>query len=143
MGLSKLHRAWYTKIEIYFHENRFEKSDNELALYLKKEGKVDILVICLYVDDMIYFESSEHLLIDFKFFMMQKFGMTYLDFLQYFLRLEVKRGLDEIFIIQHKYTINILNKFNMLSCNKASTILNSNEKLQYKDDTRKDDATYF
>ena len=36
-GLKQAPRAWYSKIDIYFLQNGFERSENEPTLYLKKE----------------------------------------------------------------------------------------------------------
>lgn len=90
MGLSKLREHGIVKLMLIFCKDGFERSDNESILYLKKEGKVDFLVVCFYVDNMIYFGSNEHLLAHIKSFMMKKFDLTYLGLLQYFLELEVK-----------------------------------------------------
>lgn len=64
------------------------RSENEPTLYLKKEGS-DFLMICLYVDDIIYMGSSSALINKFKAGMMKMFEMTDLGKLHYFLGLEV------------------------------------------------------
>lgn len=124
---------------VFFHENGFERSGNEPTIYLKKEGKIDFLFICLYVDYMLYFGSNEHLLANFKSTMMKKFEMTNLELLQYFLGLEVQQIVDGILISPQKYVIDMLN---MLKGNTTSTLMKVNEKLQVKDGT-KGDTTYF
>ena len=51
-GLKKAPRVWYTMIDSYLLENRFEKCEGEPTLYIKeKDGK--ILIVVLYVDDVI------------------------------------------------------------------------------------------
>lgn len=75
-GLKQAPRAWYSKIDSYFLDNGFERSKNEPTLYLKKQGKNDILIICLYVDDMIYMGSSSALVDEFKICMKKKFEMS-------------------------------------------------------------------
>ena len=40
---------------------------------MKKKGDVDFLVVCLYVDDMIYMGSSKLIIAEFKFSMIRKF----------------------------------------------------------------------
>lgn len=57
-GLRQASRAWYTKIDSFFRQNQFERSENEPTLYVKKEGLNGFIVLCLYVDDIIYFSSS-------------------------------------------------------------------------------------
>ena len=51
-------------------------------------------MVCLYVDDIIYMGSSNSLVIEFKKCMMNKFEMSDLGLLHYFLGLEVKQGSD-------------------------------------------------
>ena len=41
------------RLHSYLCENLFQRSDTELTLYIKKKEN-DILVICIYVDDIIY-----------------------------------------------------------------------------------------
>ena len=52
-GLKQAPRAWYSRIDSDLINNGFNRSSNEPTLYVKTEqGK--ILMVCLYVDDMIY-----------------------------------------------------------------------------------------
>ena len=51
-------RAWYSKIDEYFIHQGFQKSENEPTLYKKIQGKLEMLLVCLYVDDIIYMGSS-------------------------------------------------------------------------------------
>ena len=87
-GLKQAPRAWYSKINYYFLQNEFKRSNNEPTLYLKKEGEHNILMVCLYVDDIIYMGSSNSLVTEFKKCMMNKFEMLDLGLLHYFLGLE-------------------------------------------------------
>lgn len=63
--LKQVPRVWYFKIDSYFQENGFERSNYEPTLYIKSEGE-DFLVVCFYVDDMIYIGSNEFLLLNLK-----------------------------------------------------------------------------
>lgn len=38
-GLKQTLRIWYNRLHLYLSENKFEMSENELTLYIKKEGK--------------------------------------------------------------------------------------------------------
>ena len=142
-GLKQAPRAWYSKIDSYFHDNGFDRSKNEPNLYMKKQGKNDFLIICLYVDDMIYMGSSSYLINEFKACMKKKFEMTDLGDLQYFLGLEVKQLKDGIFVSQRKYAADLLKRFNTLNCKVATTLMNLNEKLQIDDGTEQANERYF
>ena len=82
-------RPWYSKIDSYFQESGFERNENEPTLYVRRQGNSDFLVMCLYVDDVIYMGSCESLIEEFKSCMMGKFDMLDLGLLHYFLGLEV------------------------------------------------------
>lgn len=62
----------------------------------------EILIVCLYVDDLIYTGNSVGLMEEFKSCMINEFEMTDLGLMSYFLGLEVKQR-DGIFISQEKY----------------------------------------
>ena len=79
----------------------FQRSENEPTLYVKKENNAN-LIICIYVDDIIYIGSSQYLINEFKLSMMSEFDMTDFSVLHYFLRLEVYQDDENIFISQKK-----------------------------------------
>ncbi|KAJ9542648.1 hypothetical protein OSB04_029154 [Centaurea solstitialis] len=141
-GLKQAPRAWYSKIDSYFLENGFERSKNEPTLYVKKRG-TDFLVLCLYVDDMIYMGSCESIVAEFKSSVMEKFEISDLGLLHYFLGLKVNQCVDGIFISQHKYAVDLLKRFNMLDCNPTSTPMNVNESLRANDGTDLASARFF
>ncbi|GKD84513.1 retrovirus-related pol polyprotein from transposon TNT 1-94, partial [Tanacetum coccineum] len=45
-GLKQAPRAWYSKIDSFFKENGFIKSENEPTVFVKKEGKDDFMMVC-------------------------------------------------------------------------------------------------
>ncbi|KAJ8771692.1 hypothetical protein K2173_026869 [Erythroxylum novogranatense] len=75
--------------------------------------------------------------------MMKKFEMSDLGLLHYFLSLEVKQGVDGIFISQKKYAMDLLKKFNMVNNKVAATLMNVNEKLCRDDGAKLENATYL
>lgn len=142
-GLKQAPRAWYSKLDAYFCQNKFEKSPNEPTLYLKRQGINETLIVCVYVDDIIYTGSSCSLVEEFKQSMMQNFEMSDLGLLHYFLGLEIKQSADGIFISQVNYAANLLKRFHMQNCKVSSTPLNVNEKLQVQDGSGNADITIF
>ena len=58
-GLKQAPRAWYDRLYSYFCENMFQRSENEPTLYIKKKKNAN-LIICIYVDDIIYMGSSQY-----------------------------------------------------------------------------------
>lgn len=141
-GLKQAPHAWYSKINSYFVQNGFERSESEPTLYLRKQGNNDLLVVCLYVDDIIYMGSSHSIVAEFKSSMMSRFEMTDLGLLHYFLGLEVKQGEGDVFVSQKKYALD-LKRFGLVNCKSAATPMNMNEKLQQKDGTGQANARSF
>lgn len=89
-GFKQAPRAWYSRINKNFVDHGFERSEREPTLYAKRCTNRDFIMVCLYVDDMIFAGTSKALIDEFKIQMMKEFEMTDLNFLKYFLGLEIK-----------------------------------------------------
>jgi hypothetical protein len=89
-------RAWYSRIDSYMIKNEFIRSTSEPTLYTKVNEQGQILIVCLYIDDLIY---TDNLSIDmFKSTMKKEFEMTNLGLMKYFLGIEVTQNDKDIFI---------------------------------------------
>ena len=91
------------------------------------------MLVCLYVDDILYMGSSLEMLEEFKVSMMKLFDMTDLGVLHYFLGLEVKQEAGKITVSQCKYARELLKRGGMSSSNGVPTPVNTNEELQLND----------
>ena len=67
--------------------------------------------------------------------------MKDLGIMHYFLGLEVWQFLDEIFLNQGKYTVEILKRFGMLDCKIINTLMLTNLKLLNHDSSERVDVT--
>ncbi|CAL1369879.1 unnamed protein product [Linum trigynum] len=94
-------------------------------------------MVCLYVDDLIYTGTSQHMIEEFTSAMIKEFEMTDLGLMKYFLGIQVKQSPGEIFISQEKYTEDMLKRFHMTTCKQISTAMALNEKLQRNDGAEK------
>jgi hypothetical protein len=97
-------------------------------LYVKHQGKVDLLIVALYVDDLILTRSSTKMIEEFKKYMVNKYDRNDMGLLHYFLRIEVYQDQEEVFISQKMYAGRILKKFRMLGCKPMATPHAVNEK---------------
>ncbi|XP_016706152.1 uncharacterized mitochondrial protein AtMg00810-like [Gossypium hirsutum] len=109
------------------------RSENEPTLHVKKEGKNDFNIVCLYVDDIIYTSSSNFLIDEFKSQMINGFEMSDMGLLHYFLGFKVHQAKNGIYISQRKYAKDLLSNFGTLNCKPTTTPMNINEKLQLED----------
>ncbi|KAJ0868636.1 putative RNA-directed DNA polymerase [Helianthus annuus] len=130
-GLKQAPRAWYSRIDGYLVQHGYKRSQNEPTLYVKRGASGDIIVVCLYVDDIVYASSSKKLLTEFKSKMISEFEMTDIGVLSYFLGLEVTQRSDGVFLSQQKYARDLLKRFGMDHCKVVSTPIN--DKLQADD----------
>ncbi|KAH9681306.1 hypothetical protein KPL71_026926 [Citrus sinensis] len=141
-GLKQAPRAWNSRIDRYFVKNGFDRSSSEPSLYVKKEG-TDFLIVCLYVDDLIYCGTSLKMVQEFKKSMLDEFEMTDLGLMKYFLGIQVKQPRGKIFFCQEKYVEDLLKKFHMFKCKPAPTPMGLNEKLKHDEKEEKADARIY
>lgn len=80
-----------------------------------------MLIVCLYIDDLIYTGNDGAIFEKFKQSMMLEFDMSDLGMMHYFIGIEVVQSATGIFISQKKYVRDILDKFQMKNCNSVST----------------------
>ena len=141
--LKKAPRAWYSKIDANLMAQGFERSQNEHTLYKKVHGDNCVLLVCLYVDDIVYLSSSQALIDEFKHDMHNTFEMKDLGLLNYFLGLQVTQSTDGVFITQKKYNEDMLKQYGMHQCKSEMTPVNSNERLRYNDSTGSTDVKSY
>ena len=101
-------RAWYNEIDTYFLKINFLKSKSEATLYVKKEHG-SIIIVCLYVDDLLFTGIDVKIMQNFKQDIMQAYEMSDLGLLNYFLGIEVSQVKEEIFVSQKNYSSKIQN----------------------------------
>jgi hypothetical protein len=142
-GLKQAPRAWNHRIDEYFLKNKFTKCPQEYALYMKVNKEGDVLLVCLYVDDLIFTGNSSSMINEFKKAMAREFEMTDIGLMAYYLGIEVKQGEDGIFISQEGYAKEVLKKFNMSNCKSVCTPVECGVKLSKHEDGEKVDPTLF
>nr|GEX02652.1 hypothetical protein [Tanacetum cinerariifolium] len=101
-GLHQAPRAWYETLSTYLLDNGFQRGKIDKTLFIKRH-KGDILLVQVYVDDIIFGSSRKELCNAFKRLMYEKFQMSFMGELTFFLGLQVKQKNDGIFISQDKY----------------------------------------
>jgi len=97
-GLKQAPRAWNKRIDSFLHATGFKKCASDNGLYVNTNDCGNLLILCLYVDDVIFTGSNLKMIGDFKHIMMKEFEMTDLGLMSYFLSIEVIQEDDGIFI---------------------------------------------
>nr|GEV48320.1 hypothetical protein [Tanacetum cinerariifolium] len=77
----------------------------------------------VYVDDIIFGSSNQQLCREFEAFVHEKFQMSAMGELNFFLGLQVQQKKDGIFLSQEKYVGDILKKFGYLDVRSANTLM--------------------
>ena len=120
-GLKQAPQAWYSRIESYFIKASCTKCPYEHSLFIKSDEKGKMLIVCLYVDDLIFTRNCTLMFDEFKKSMMNEFGMIDLAMMHYFLGIEIAQSDVGIFLSQKKYVRDILDIFQMHDCNSVNT----------------------
>nr|GEX69457.1 putative ribonuclease H-like domain-containing protein [Tanacetum cinerariifolium] len=88
-GLHQAPRAWYETLANYLLENGFQRRKIDQTLFIKRQ-KDDILLVQIYVDDIIFSSTNKDLCKAFEKLMKNKFQMSSMGELTFFLGLQVK-----------------------------------------------------
>ncbi|GJS07415.1 retrovirus-related pol polyprotein from transposon TNT 1-94 [Tanacetum coccineum] len=109
--------------------------------YTRHKG--NILVVQVYVDDIIFGSTKKELCFAFEKLMHEKFQMSYMGELTFFLGLQVKQKKDGIFISQDKYVEEILKKFRFTEVKTASTSMETQKPLLKDEDGEEVDVHLY
>nr|GEZ20970.1 hypothetical protein [Tanacetum cinerariifolium] len=127
-GLHQAPRAWYETLSTYLLDNGFHIGQIDKTLFIKRV-KGDILLVQVYVDDIIFGSTRKEMCTEFKKMMRNKFQISYMGELTFFLGLQVTQKDDRIFISQDKYVDKILKKFGVSTVKTASTPMETSKAL--------------
>nr|GEX42470.1 ribonuclease H-like domain, reverse transcriptase, RNA-dependent DNA polymerase [Tanacetum cinerariifolium] len=115
-GLRQAPRAWNIKLDNTLKSLDFMKCALEQAIYTKA-SKDSLLLVGVYVDDLIITGTPKKEINEFKAQMEEKFKMSDLGLLAYYLGIEVTQTKGDILIKQSAYTNKILKEAGMLKSN--------------------------
>ncbi|GKC27294.1 retrovirus-related pol polyprotein from transposon TNT 1-94 [Tanacetum coccineum] len=124
-GLKQAPKAWYETLSTFLIQNKFamERINNLLFIY---KSKGDVLLVQVYVDDIIFGSTSYKLYKQFEKLMTNKFEMSVMGELIYFLRLQIKQDGKGISICQEQYTRNLLKKYEISYYSLVKTMVSPN-----------------
>ncbi|GJW33712.1 uncharacterized mitochondrial protein-like protein [Tanacetum coccineum] len=101
------------------------------------------MLVQVYVDDIIFGSTKKELCFAFKKLMHEKFQMSSMGELTFFLGLQVKQKKDGIFISQDKYVAEILKKFGFTKVKTASTPMKTQKPLLKDEDGEEVDVYMY
>ncbi|GJU79318.1 putative ribonuclease H-like domain-containing protein [Tanacetum coccineum] len=141
-GLHQAPRAWYETLSTYLLDNGFQRGKIDKTLFIRRD-KGDILLVQVYVDDIIFGSTKKSLCNAFEKLMHEKFQMSSMGELTFFLGLQVKQKNDGIFISQDKYVAKILKKFGFTEVKTASTPMETQKPLLKDEDGEEVDVHMY
>ena len=109
-SLKQTSRAWYSKVDAYFVQQGFKRSENEYTSYVKSDGS---LMVSLYVNGVLVTGSDMQQILKFKLEMEKEFALLDLGLMKYFLGIEVWQSSHGIFLSQKKYALDLLKKYHL------------------------------
>ncbi|GKB13749.1 putative ribonuclease H-like domain-containing protein [Tanacetum coccineum] len=86
-------KAWYETLSTYLLDNGFKRGKIDMTLFIKRH-KDDILLVQVYVDDIIFGSTKRELYNAFEKLMHEKFQMSSMGELTFFLGLQVQQKKD-------------------------------------------------
>ncbi|GJY07708.1 retrovirus-related pol polyprotein from transposon TNT 1-94 [Tanacetum coccineum] len=119
-GLKQAPRAWYDELSNFLVSKGFSKGSIDPTMFITKKGD-DILLVQVYVDDIIFGSTNPKLSKKFEKLMHNKFEMSMMGELKFFLGIQINQSPCGIFINQAKYAQEILKKHGMTSCDSIGT----------------------
>jgi hypothetical protein len=127
-GLKQAQRAWYDCLRDFLISNAFKVGKSYPTLF-NKTCNGDLFVCQIYVDDIIFGSTNQKSCEEFNRVMMQKFKMSMMVELNYFLGFQVKQLKEGTFISQIKYTQDLLKRFAMKDTKPAKTPMGTDRRL--------------
>jgi hypothetical protein len=119
-GLKQEPWAWYARLKTFLLDHRYVMGSIDKTLFTLKHGN-NFLLVQIYMNDIIFGDSSHVLVSNFQEMMEKEFQMSMMGELTFFLGIQVKQMKQDTFIHQAKYTKDLMKKFNMAELKPVST----------------------
>jgi hypothetical protein len=127
-GLKQAPRAWYERLMDFLLSKGFKMAKVDTTLFTKKIA-IDLFVLQIYVDDIIFGSTNQDFCEEFKKMMANKFEMSMIGELSYFLGLQIKQMKNNTFVSQGKYIKDMIKKFRLQDAKPMNTPMGTNDQL--------------
>ncbi|GJU26749.1 retrovirus-related pol polyprotein from transposon TNT 1-94 [Tanacetum coccineum] len=141
-GLKQAPRAWYDMLSSFLISQQFSKGAVDPTLFTRHAGN-DILLVQIYVDDIIFASTNTAMCNEFANQMTNKFKMSMMGQMSFFLGLQISQSPRGIFINQSKYASEIVKKYGLHSTDSVDTPMIENKKLDEDLQGKQVDATLY
>ena len=128
-GLKQAPKQLHQKFDETILSYGFELNQLDKCVYSKFDSKGNDLIICLYIDDMLIFETSLLQVEKVKAYLSLIFKMKDKGEEDIILGIQIMRSNNQIILSQSHYVKKILKCFDMLESSPVSTLLDGSLKL--------------
>ena len=128
-GLKQAPKQWHNKFDHVLVTNGYFINDVDKCIYSKYEDNTCV-VICLYVNDMLIFETNQKVVCETKKFLGSKFDMKDLGETEAILGIKITRTPNRLKLSQEHYVEKILRKFEHLDYKPVSTPYDPSSQLK-------------
>lgn len=108
--LKQAPRAWYRGITSIFKIIILKGAHMNMRFIVKVNKNEDMLIVCMYIDDLIFKENNSSMLDEYKRTMTWELKMSNLELMAYYFGKQVKQSDEDIFVSQECYTKEMLKK---------------------------------
>jgi hypothetical protein len=141
-GLRQAPRAWHEALKTYVVSYGFSTSCSDSSLFIyNKDGVQSFLLV--YVDDLLITGSHDKFVQQYMKELSSKFSLKYLGYPHYFLGIEIVPTKNGLFLNQHRYMRDLLEKFNMAGAKPTNTPLCCSTPLKLVDGSTTADPKLF
>ena len=141
-GLKQAPRAWYQELSQFVLSSGFTNSTSDASLFVYLHDS-NVIYLLVYVDDLIITGNNQQVINNFVHQLSKRFSLKELGVLNFFLGIEVIHTASGLFLSQHQYIRDILDKFNMINAKETTTPMASNTQLKLHDGTGPTNATTY
>ncbi|GJT74879.1 retrovirus-related pol polyprotein from transposon TNT 1-94 [Tanacetum coccineum] len=133
---------WYDLLSRFYLLKQFSKGVVDPTLFTRHAGN-DILLVQIYVDDIIFASTNTAMCDEFANQMTNKFKMSMMGQMSFFLGLQISQSPRGIFINQSKYASEIVKKYGLHTTDSVDTPMIENKKLDEDLQGKPVDATLY
>jgi hypothetical protein len=109
-SLKQAPKQWHEKFDVTLISAGFSVNEPDRCVYYHHGGGQGV-ILCLYVDDILIFETSLDVINEVKTFLCQSFNMKDMGDADVILNIKLIKGANEITLTQYHYVKNVLSHF--------------------------------
>jgi hypothetical protein len=141
-GLRQAPRAWHDALKSFITSHGFTTSKSDPSLFIYVSGPT-IAYFLVYVDDLLLTGNDAQFLHNFIHSISNRFSLKNMGTPHYFLGIELIPTDKGLFLSQHRFIREILEKFDMVGAKPAPTPLSPTATLTLNDGTPTTDSTHY